>query len=679
MHAYMPEADESDIQSAYDFAREAHEGQSRLSGDPYIVHCLEVAHILTKMRLDSTTIAAGILHDVIEDTGKSVEELKETFGSEIASLVEGVTKLASFGAKTSAERVTANLRKMLVAMAADIRVILIKLADRIHNMETLEYLSEAKIRRISNETLEIYAPLAQRLGMAQVKGELEDLAFRFLHPDVYYDLAKRVAKKRKERHALTEEICAKLQHQLLQAGVESTVQGRSKHLYSIYEKMNQQGKDFDEIYDLMAMRVITNTVRDCYAALGLVHNMWKPVLGRFKDYIALPKLNIYQSLHTTMIRENGEPLEIQIRTHEMHRTAEFGVAAHWRYKDSDTKDDPKFEKRVNWMRQMLEWLQDLKDPQEFVESLKVNLFSGDTYVFTPKGDLKELPEGSTPIDFAYAIHTDIGNHCFGARVNGKLVPLRYHLQPGDVVEIITSEKQLPTQDWLRIVKTAKARTKIRQALRARQDDPTYSSKLEKEDGVPASRKVAIRHSRPVPKERSARLEEQVWVQGQNGIELRFAQCCHPQPGDTIIGYVTKNRGVSIHRGGCGSLAAHRDTARFLEVAWKGDPRSVQRVGIRVTADDRPNLLIDILRSFHEQNLNITSAQASVGKHGLALCDLVLELMEEQQLPQVTAAISQVMGVRKVQEIGSIKGKRSKREGSASEKKADPIRLAATAR
>src|SRR6266536_3898147 len=461
---YLPGADLELLTRAYRFSEHSHQGQQRASGEPYLSHPLEVAGLLVNFKMDVTTVTAGLLHDVLEDTQTTKADLQREFGPEIAELVDGVTKIGKLAFSSREERQAENFRKMLVAMARDLRVLMIKLADRLHNMRTLDYLPSDKARKISQETLDIYAPLAHRLGMAKVKAELEDLALRMLHGEDYQELMRRVAKRRLEREAEINQLIALLQHKLGEVGIESKIGGRPKHFYSIWKKMHEGGREFDEIYDLTAVRVVTNTVRDCYGALGVIHSLWKPVPGRFKDFIAMPKVNMYQSLHTTVIGPKGDPVEIQIRTWEMHRIAEDGIAAHWLYKEKKTGKD-KLDDSLLWLRQLMETQQDTKDPAEFLDSVRVDLFPDEVYVFTPKGDVKALPEGATPIDFAYAVHTKVGEHTVGSKVNGKLVPLRYVLRQGDIVEIITSPSQHPSRDWLKIVKSTRARAKINQWLK----------------------------------------------------------------------------------------------------------------------------------------------------------------------------------------------------------------------
>ncbi len=551
---YYPEADTELVRRAYRLADQAHKGQMRLSGDPYITHCLAVAANLTQLRLDTTTIVAGLLHDVLEDTRVTHEELAAQFGEEISALVEGVSNIralnlpASLPAELSQQQKQAeNLRKMLVATARDVRVILIKLADRLHNMRTIEFLPEDRIRRICQETLDIYAPLANRLGLAHWKWELEDHAFHHLNPVMYREMAARVAMKRREREAWLNSTVEFLEQRLAEAEVVARVIGRPKHLYSIYQKIIQQGKDFDQVMDILAVRIITQTVAGCYNALGVVHQLWPPVPGRFKDYIAVPKINMYQSIHTTVMRENGLPLEIQIRTEEMDRTAREGIASHWRYKEGIEKIDLKLDTRLRWLRQMYEWLNEAHVPEELLDSVRRDVGATEVYVFTPKGEVKELPGGATPLDFAYMVHSDVGHHCIGARVNSGMVPLRYHLQTGDVVEILTSKNQTPHLDWLDIVVTGKARTRIRQRLR----EIGELEPLEDQEPVvkppPRPPRKAASTVRPVDDETRHKL---VRVQGNKGIAVQFAKCCNPMPGHPIIGYITKSPGITVHRAEC---------------------------------------------------------------------------------------------------------------------------------
>jgi len=592
--AYNPEADVAVLRRAYEFAASIHQGQARRSGDPYLSHPMEVAAILTELKMDVRSIAAGFLHDAIEDTQTTMKEIRTVFGDEIADLVDGVTKLSKLPFSTREDRQAESFRKMLLAMAKDIRVIMIKLADRLHNMRTLDPLPEAKRRLIANETLEIYAPLAHRLGIAKIKQELEDLSLRQLEPEAYRDLAIQIAKKRREREAQINEVIAILQQKLGELEIPCEIRGRPKHFYSIYRKMHEQGKTFDEIYDLTAVRLLTDSLKDCYGALGVVHSLWKPIPGRFKDFIAVPKSNMYQSLHTTVVGPKGEPVEIQIRTHEMHRTAEEGIAAHWAYKEGKATLD-ETERNFLWLRQLLDWGQDLKDSREFLDTVRFDLFPEEVYVFTPKGDVKALPRGSTPIDFGFSIHTDVGLHCAGARVNGRIVPLRYELRNGDIVEIVTAATQHPSRDWLKIVKSSRARSRIKAWIKneervrsiglgkelldrelrklgkgGRLKLETFPQVLQhygvasEEDLCAAigygkiSPRQAVLKLLP-PEQAQAIVEEEtkdrkpvipaaaegIRIDGVEDILVHFAKCCNPLPGDEIIGFITPGESAVV--------------------------------------------------------------------------------------------------------------------------------------
>jgi len=651
VRAYNPDVDERLLEDAYEFARTAHREQKRLSGEPYLSHCVEVAKVLAELELDNTTIGAGLLHDVVEDTDCPISALRDKFGEEIAVLVEGVTKIGALSFKSTEERQAENLRKMLLAMAQDIRVILIKLADRVHNMRTLHALPADKIRRISMDTLDIYAPLAHRLGIARIKWELEDSAFRYLEPDAYYELAKKVAKKRHERERYINEAADFLKEKLSAAGIAADVTGRPKHLYSVHKKMREQGREFEQVYDLLALRVLTNSVADCYAALGVVHNLWTPVPGRFKDFIAVPKSNMYQSLHTTVMREVGEPLEIQIRTYAMHRTAEQGIASHWKYKERIVKEDGKLDEKLSWFRQMLEWLQDPKDSRDFIESVKRDLFSNEVYVFTPKGEVRVLPVGATPIDFAYSIHTDIGDHCTGARVNARMVSLRYNLKHGDVVEILTSKTQRPRRDWLEVVKTSKARSKIRHALKKAEEEVAGEPVEAVRTG--AAQPAPPRPSRLVHTDDAAR-EKLILIEGKRGMAVRFGKCCNPVVGEEVVGYVTIGKGITIHRTGCPGIHQGRyDPNRFIKADWARDGKGTMTAGIRVMVIDRPNLLGDILNSFSPHGVNLQQARAYPVRNNRGMVDLVFELTDEKQLDRIVSAIHQVSGVTSVRPLKEV--------------------------
>ena len=696
--SYYPDADLEIIIKAYDFAKAAHEGQLRDSGEPFFNHPFEVALILADLELDLDTVAAGLLHDVIEDTDVTPEELEQEFGSHIFALVDGVTKLEKLPFKNRLEREAENLRKMIFAMAKDIRVILIKLADRLHNMRTLRYLDQERQIKIARETLDIYAPLANRLGIWTIKWEIEDIAFRYLWPERYYELVNQLSKKRQERENDLQLLMQILQDKLGELGITAEIQGRPKHLYSIYQKMERQDKSLNEIYDLLAVRVIVDSVRDCYAVLGAIHTLWKPIPGRFKDYIAMPKSNMYQSLHTTIIGPHGELYEIQIRTWEMHRIAEKGVAAHWMYKEGmGSKKDETVNTKVQWLREAVEWLQDMKDPQEFMESLKIDLFEDEVFVFTPKGDVKALPTGSTPVDFAFDVHTDIGLRCIGAKVNGKIQPLDYQLKNGEFVEILTSKTANPSQDWLSFVKTSKARNKIRSWLKEEQRDVSVMrgrEQLEKElkkhnleikeylaakkltdtakrygysnpDDLFASigfgrinanqvvQKLAgkeleeRRRDRQLNRSRQPRHREAkgVAIKGVDNLLVRFSKCCTPVPGDEIVGYVTRGRGVSIHRTDCPNVQSlSQDSGRQIEVAWNTSEKESFPVDLELKAVDRMNMLSAIMNTIAEGQTNIEAVNTRKLKDDIALILLTVDIYNLEHMQALINRLRQVDGV-----------------------------------
>ena len=706
---FNPGSDTSMLCEAYDFAAKAHEGQMRLSGEPFLVHPVEVAGILASLHLDPATVAAGLLHDVVEDSHVSLKEIRERFGEEVAALVDGVTKLGKIKLDSMAEQQSQNMRKMLLAMAKDIRVILIKLADRLHNMRTLEFLPAEKQREKAIETMEIYAPLAHRLGISSIKWELEDLAMSHLEPRKYEQIRKMVAESRDARQMYVETVISTLTEELAKVGVSADITGRPKHFYSIYQKMSQKGKDFNEIYDLIALRVIVDSVKDCYGALGTVHSIWKPMPGRFKDYVAMPKFNMYQSLHTTVIGPAGRPLEIQIRTEEMHRTAEYGIAAHWRYKEGGHSDES-FEERLAWLRQMLEWQTELKDPREFMEALKIDLFEDEVFVFTPKGDVVSLRKGSTPIDFAYAIHTEVGNRCVGAKINGSIVPLNYELQMGDRVDILTSKTGAPSRDWLAIVKTSSARSKIRTYFSkvTREDDLSRGKdelqKIVRKHGLSIGSSVGARALKSVAEEmnftasedllaaigagkvsakmvvgrliklltvtpevgkaaepeapsllptvpmmppRAARKKTPtgVRVKGIDDLLVRLAGCCNPVPGDEIVGFVTRGRGVSVHRADCPNARDLLKTPeRIIEVEWDADTSTTYQVEIMIEARDRTRLLNDITAVLAEAGVNVMSANVQIDRQGIAQMRFLFELGNMEQLTPVLNRVRGVDGV-----------------------------------
>ncbi len=702
--AYNPTADHNLIRKAYVYCAKVHQGQTRLSGEPYIIHPMEVAGLLAELKLDVPSIVTGFLHDTIEDTLATSEDLTRMFGSEIAALVDGVTKISKINFKTKEESQAENFRKMLLAMAIDIRVILVKLADRLHNMRTLEFQDELKQRRIARETMDIYAPIANRLGISWVKVELEDLSFRYLHPEIYFDLVKKISQKKHEREAFVEEAKAIITEKLAYYGIKGEVSGRSKHLYSIYRKMEKRNVEFEEIYDLIAVRILVNDVRECYEVLGVIHSAWKPIPGRFKDFIAMPKGNMYQSLHTTVIGPQGDRMEVQIRTHEMHSVADAGIAAHWKYKEGKGYDE-KDVKRFAWLRQLLEWQQDLQDSKEFMDSVKVELFTEEVYVFTPKGDVKGYPKGSTPIDFAYSVHTDIGHRCVGAKVNGKLVPLKYELKNGDIVEVITSPHHTPSKDWLKIVKSSRARNKIRAWIKIEErkrsivlgrdicekDFRRYSLNLQKIQKSGEFKKIAAEFgyaadddllaavgygkissgqivSKLLPgeklKERTEHKESRlesvinklkgksssaVEISGLDDVLVRFGKCCNPVPGDEITGFITRGKGVTIHTADC-QFALESDPERRIDVAWNKIKTAVLPVKIRVLCHDVKGILATITLAITNCEANIASAQiqSTIDQRGENIFEVnVTDLVH---LQKVMNSLMKIKGVIKVERI-----------------------------
>ncbi|HXF57767.1 MAG TPA: bifunctional (p)ppGpp synthetase/guanosine-3',5'-bis(diphosphate) 3'-pyrophosphohydrolase [Actinomycetota bacterium] len=699
--ATNPRIDVRELRRAFEFAAAAHAGQKRLSGEDFIEHPVAVATILADLGMDLTTLQAALLHDVVEDTPLTLEDVRREFGDRVADLVDGLTKLDRIKFRSREQEQAENVRKMLIAMARDIRVLLIKLADRLHNMRTLDVFPREKQREKATETLEIYAPLAHRLGVYRLKWELEDLAFGALHPKQYREIANLVEKREGERQQYVERVAEQLKAKLRQMKIRAEVTGRPKHLYSVYEKMVLRGKEFNEIYDLVGLRVLVDSVRDCYAALGALHSLWKPVPGRFKDYIAMPKFNMYQSLHTTVIGPEGRPLEVQIRTHRMHATAEFGIAAHWRYKDrSGKRSDDQME--LAWLGRLLEWQKELADPREFMEGLRIDLYSGRVFVFTPKGDVVDLPEGSTPIDFAYAIHTEVGHRCIGARVNGRLVPLDYRLQTGETVEIITSKAidAGPSRDWLTIVRSPRARNKIKQWFsRERREDALELGRellqrhlrkhslpvvrLTSEDlmrrvaedlkyptldalyvaigeGHVSPQSIVSRLTRLVSAEAEEEAEEipaarpvelrphptsAVVVQGRSDVWVKLARCCTPVPGDQIRGFITRGQGVSVHRTDCPNLRElAREPDRFIEVAWRTGAPTSFAVSIQVEALDRQKLLRDVATVLGDQGINILAASSRVGKDRIASLRFTFELADITHLAGLLNAVRRVDGV-----------------------------------
>ena len=714
---YHPSDSVHMIEKAYEIASKAHEGQVRKSGEPYIIHPLCVAIILADLELDKETIVAGILHDVVEDTVMTEEELTELFGSEVALLVDGVTKLGQLNYSSDKLEVQAeNLRKMFLAMAKDIRVILIKLADRLHNMRTLKYMPERKQKEKARETMDIYAPIAQRLGISKVKVELDDLSLKYLKPEVYYDLVDKIAVRKSEREKFIHEIVDEVKSHMVKAKIDAQVDGRVKHFFSIYKKMVNQNKTLDQIYDLFAVRIIVDTVKDCYAALGIIHEMYKPIPGRFKDYIAMPKPNMYQSLHTTLIGPKGQPFEIQIRTFEMHRTAEYGIAAHWKYKEaSDGKktDAEKEEEKLSWLRQILEWQRDMPDNHEFMSFLKsdLDLFAENVYCFSPAGDVKALPAGSTTIDFAYSVHSAVGNKMVGARVNGKLVPIDYVIQNGDRVEIITSQNSRgPSRDWLKIVKSTQAKNKINQWFRQELKEDNIIKGREmlaqyaKEKGKPLSeylkpeyqeavlRKYGFRdwdsvlaaighgglkegqvlnkladgydkvHKKELTDKKVMEAVSEnrdklhvgkkqggIVVKGIHDVAVRFAKCCSPIPGDEIIGFVTRGRGVTIHRTDCVNIIHmdENDRIRLIDAEWQSEDIAKDQLftaEINVYANNRTGLLVDVSRLFTERKIDIASINVRTSKQGTATISITFDVHSSEELDQMIAKLRQVESV-----------------------------------
>jgi GTP pyrophosphokinase len=631
---YNPQADVEVVKKAYDHARRAHEQHRRLSGEPYITHPLAVAMILADLEQDPLTIAAGFLHDVVEDAEVGIEEIEKSFGPEVARLVEGVTKLSQLTYKSSEVRQAENFRKMFVAMGEDFRIIIIKLADRLHNMQTLQYLSLEKQKETAQETREIYAPLAHRLGMWRLKWELEDLAFLYLEPDKYNEIKAKVAESRTSREEYIQHFIQQLQEMLAKVEIKAEIRGRPKHFYSIYGKMVEQNLEFEEIYDLTAVRIIVDSVKDCYAVLGVVHAAWKPIPGRFRDYIAMPKSNGYQSLHTTVIGSGGRPVEVQIRTREMHRVAEYGIAAHWRYKEGET--DKTLDQKMAWFRQMLEWQGELKDAKDFMDSLKVDLFIEEVFVFTPKGAVFGLPAGATPIDFAYRVNTEVGHRAIGAKVNGRIVPLDYHLNNGDIVEILTGKKDSPNRDWLRFVKTTGARVKIKSWFR-------------KQEGVfkPEPEPVAAPLPPPATKPpRRRRLKAAITVSGLENVLIKLSKCCHPIPYEPIVGFVTKVRGVAIHRQDCPNVL-DQPAEKLVHVAWNKDSEALYPVGIEIEAFDRVGVFKDILAQVSETGTNVAGAKVKTKRGSSAFISLTVDVKDTEHLEKVIKAIKAVGDVYEV--------------------------------
>jgi GTP pyrophosphokinase len=714
VRGYQPGADVELLRKAWEYSQHAHDGQMRKSGDPYFIHPASVAGIITELKLDIASVCAGLLHDVAEDTLATVDDLEREFGREIAQLVDGVTKLSNLTFQSKEDKQAENFRKMVVAMARDIRVLLVKLCDRLDNMRTMQFMKAEAQERISRETMEIYAPLANRLGISWMKSELEDLAFKYLEPDAYASLEVKVAKSKQEQAQYITDVVKSIEARLAEHGFAAEVSGRQKHLFSIFRKMRSQQCEYEQVYDVIAFRLIVESIADCYAALGVIHSKWTPVPGRFKDYIALPKPNMYQSLHTTVIGPGHERIEIQIRTREMHRVAEQGIAAHWKYKERHQGSGggvaEEAAKKFQWLRQLMEFQKEMKDPAEFLESVKVDLFQDEVYVFTPKGEVRVFPRGSTPIDFAYAVHTAVGDKCVGARLNGAIVPLRYKLRNGDSVEILTSPNQTPSKDWLDFVVTSRARSKIRNFIRA--EERERSKKLGEELLERELHKASISLKKLVGGNEARRLVESMKMSsldelyisvgygktspqdvidqltprtesgkfvaapkeireggierfvrkitgkdGGGGIRLsgiddilvRYAKCCNPLPGDEIVGFITRGRGVTVHRRGC-AKGFEADPDRRVEIAWDAKAKINRPVQLKVVTANRPGILATVGSTFHGLNVNITEANCRADPDGRAVNMFTFEIGDVNQLKGVMRALTKVQGVVSVERV-----------------------------
>ena len=711
MRAHNPGVDVDEVKKAYVYSAKVHQGQLRKSGEPYLVHPLSVAHVIARLNLDEPSVLAALLHDTLEDTLATSEEIEELFGSTVRFLVEGVTKLSKINFSTKEERQAENVRKMLVAMSQDLRVILVKLADRLHNMRTLEFVEPDLRQSVSQETLDIFAPLANRLGIQWIRSELEDLSFKWLHPEQFGDIEQRLEQVRQERRHFIDLVVEFLETTSEENEIDATVSGRIKHPYSIYRKMLQKNVHFDQIYDIIAFRIITKNVGDCYRMLGLIHATWKPVSGRFKDYIAMPKINRYQSLHTTVLGPEGERVEIQIRTADMHRIAEQGVAAHWAYKEGvrgeirASKDLSQFA----WLRELVDQQKDLKDPAEFLETVKVDLFSDEVFVFTPQGEVKAMPRGATSLDFAYAVHTEVGHHCVGARVNGKIAPLRQRLKNGDTIEILTNKKQRPSKDWLAFVKTSRAKNKIRNVIRAEQRKRSQEigrEVLEKEckrQGVnlnkawrsgqvgkvadelgfrnPDELMVALGYGKIsttraiellLPEEKRRELAQAkenlkpskigqffkrpsrksktgILVQGLEDVMVRFGKCCNPIPGDNLVGVITRGRGVTVHTRSC-KRVLDSDPERLIEVNWDLEHDVVRTISVRVLCEDRSGMLANITNAMSDQGINISQVNARVDEAGRAVCNFKLGIGSLEQFKDVAKKVEKIKGVLGVERL-----------------------------
>lgn len=697
--SYSDDFDKDLVIKAFNYAKVHHEGQKRKSGEPYIIHPIAVAEILAELNMDVATICAGLLHDTIEDTEATYEEIEELFSTDIANLVEGVTKIKNLGYLSGEESQAENIRKLVLAMSKDIRVVIVKLADRLHNLRTLEYMASEKRIRIAKETLDIYAPLAHRLGISKIKWELEDLCLRHIEPDIYYDLVEKVNKKRIEREYQIENIINELKEKLDEQNLKYHIEGRPKSFYSIYKKMKDQNKSFESIYDLTAVRIILETISDCYTALGVVHANWKPIPGRFKDYIAMPKPNMYQSLHTTLMAKDGDIFEVQIRTWDMHRTAEYGIAAHWMYKEQSKGMN--FNTNLKWLRQLMEWQSDLQDPKDFMETLKVDFFNDEVFVFTPNGDVIDLPQGSTPVDFAYRVHTDVGNRCIGAKIDGKIVPLNYQLENGNIVEITTSKNLVgPSRDWLKFVKSTRAKSKIKSwfrsidkeentalgkemlwnELKALNINPNEALSKDNVDGLleyfTANDIEDIYHSigygnlklttvinkirhdlknddslkQNIPEQISTKKEyvtksqSSVIVDDIPGLKVRFSKCCNPIPGDSIVGFVTKGHGVSVHREDCPNAAQLKQRLSEIDVRWSHEIDGAFYCNIEIKATDRVGLLSEVAGFMREQKAQLMGLNARVEDNSMVTMYMNIKVDNKGELNSIIRDLKMIPSV-----------------------------------
>ena len=694
------------LRRAYDFAAEQHKTQTRLSGEPYLSHPLEVAHLLADMKLDVTSLCAALLHDVVEDTRIPIEKISEQFGTDVGRIVEGVTKISKLDLLAPEDRQAENVRKMLLAMVNDVRVVMVKLADRLHNMRTLEYLAPERQQRIARETLDIYAPVANRLGMGLIRGELEDLAFRYLEPEAFLELQKKVASKQKVFDKFLLGVQEVIREKMVESGIPAEVQGRMKRLYSVHLKIQKQQRNFDQIYDLLAVRVITDTVKNCYAALGVIHQIWRPVPGRFKDYIAMPRPNLYQSLHTAVIH-SGQPFEVQIRTQEMHRIADQGVAAHWKYKGGHEVASSADDQRIVWMRHLIEWVQEMQEPSEFLSTLRVDLYPEEVYTFTPKGRVVVLPRGATLVDFAYAVHTEVGHQCAGAKVNGEMVPLRHALSNGDVVEIVTQKGHAPSRDWLSFVRTSRARSKIRQwiNLHEREEATDVGRRLlEKEArqvgvslkkiadadwlrvaseygcsrvedlyadlgyGKWSARQVIAKvtgQPAGTPEEQQPKLassvkrmlgmdEAAIVVKGHDDLMVYRSKCCNPIPGDEIIGYVTRGRGIAVHSKNCPNVEnLLYEADRRIAVEWASSTQAEFPVRLRIITEDRPGMIAGISSVISDTGANIRSFESGGDDNTRARIEVALDVRDRKQLEHILAGIKRIPGVFDIERVYNV--------------------------